>query len=270
MRRMFLVLGVALLVVVSAAPVSAARKPRPPANDTISGATAVTLGQSLDFSSVGATSSASDPQACDGSGPTPGPFTETIWYAYTATDARAVFADASTFDYLAAIFVLADLGAGLQVVDCSAFPATVNFTTSPGVTYYVMIGSLPETPGGGTGIFTLAEPLVVSLTVDPEAALDAKTGLATVTGTIMCSQPAAFAEVDVRLSQAIGRFIIRGFGFAEPTCTPAPSAWSADVVADNGSFSGGRATVDASAFACADVKSTCDDDFVSTTVRLRR
>jgi hypothetical protein len=267
MRRMLIVLAVMAMVLATAAPASAARKPPKPANDELGSATPVTLGQSIDFSSVGATSNASDPGSCNGSGPTPGPFTETIWYSYAAPDARTVFADASTFDYLAVIFVLADTGSGLQVIDCSAFPATVTFSTTPGVTYDVMIGSLPDTPGGGTGVFTLGEPLILSVSVDPNASVN-RDGVATVTGTISCSVPADFAEVDVSLSEPIGRFIIRGFGFASPACDATPATWSADVVGGNGTYGSGRATADVTAFACTGP--SCDFDSVSASVRLRR
>ena len=268
MRRALFVLAVLALVLATAAPAAAARKPPKPANDELSSATPVALGQSIEFSSVGATSNASDPGSCNGSGPTPGPFTETIWYSYAAPDARTVFADASTFDYLAVIFVLADTGSGLQVVDCSAFPATVTFSTTPGVTYDVMIGSLPDTPGGGTGVVTLGQPLTVSVAVDPNGSVDGKTGTATVSGTITCDEPADFAEVDVQLSQAVGRHILRGIGQAFPACDVTPTAWSVAITADNGIFGGGRATADVTAFGCTGP--SCDFDSVSASLRLRR
>lgn len=134
-------------------------------------------------------------------------------------------------------------------------PGRVPFGATVGQTYHIL--AFDDTPGagnGGTLRFFLAEappPPEVHLAVDPTGRVNARTGVATVTGTFSCSgAPAAF--INVTLSQHVGRIVtIRGFGFAEVTpCDRAAHAWSVDVRPDSGKFAGGPASVAANIFAC--------------------
>jgi hypothetical protein len=111
-------------------------------------------------------------------------------------------------------------------------------------------------------------PIEVSLTVNAAGKVNPKTGEATISGTIACSRTADFGEVDVTIRQSIGRFTIHGFGFAAPECGPTPTDWFASVVGENGKFGPGRASAEASAFACD--ASSCGDDSIVTSVRLRK
>jgi hypothetical protein len=75
-------------------------------------------------------------------------------------------------------------------------------------------------------------------------------------------------EINVDLSQRVGRVTIRGFGGQSAgSCPTSPTPWSIDVQGENGKFLGGAAQVNAFAFACGALE--CADDFVSRTVRLR-
>jgi hypothetical protein len=107
----------------------------------------------------------------------------------------------------------------------------------------------------------------VALTVDPIGHFDA-TGAVTVNGTVTCGGDASSATVFGSVRQAVGRFVVTGFFAAEVTCDDTIQAWTAPVVTDNGRFAGGRATVDATAFACSPV--TCVGATVEQPIRLRR
>ena len=57
----------------------------PPANDSVSNATPLTLDVPVEFDSTNATIAASDPTDCNGShGPWPGPYHASVWFTFTA------------------------------------------------------------------------------------------------------------------------------------------------------------------------------------------
>jgi hypothetical protein len=95
-----------------------------------------------------------------------------------------------------------------------------------------------------------------------------KAGTALLTGTVTCSDVAEGTFLEVQLSQRVGRFTIRGFGFGETTCGPEPSEWWAEVQGDNGRFAGGHATAMVFAGACDAFR--CSETQVTVNVRLRR
>jgi hypothetical protein len=267
MRRVPIVAAALVLAAATAAPTMAAKPAPRPTNDEPSTAIDVGLDESVDFTTTRATTASSDPTDCEGSGPVAGPFTETIWYRHTATADGLVVADAGTFDYLAVIFAFEQTATGLIQIDCSAFPANVTVGVTDGTTYLFMVGSLPETPGGGTGQFTLAEGLQVSLTVDAIGRVD-KNGVATISGTVACSSTTDFLDVNVVLDQSSGRFNVHGEAFASADCVAGEDVpWSVQVVGVNGRYSSGSAIVDAFADGCA---LSCAGDSVAATVRLRK
>jgi hypothetical protein len=123
------------------------------------------------YDSTPMTESAADPAACPDP-EFPGPFSNTMWFSYTpARDALTtidvnsfVSSDGST-DFLAIVFVYAQTGGGLELVACSAFPATVTIPADAGTTFLIMVGGLSasavpdEDPGlldrGGTFDLTI-------------------------------------------------------------------------------------------------------------------
>lgn len=101
------------------------------------------------------------------------------------------------------------------------------------------------------GAFEFNDYGTVTLTLNPNAAVNAKTGVATLTGTIKCS---ASTEVvlDVGTSQTqkiTGRFtaIIQAQGTVSvPACGTSPSSWSVALTPATGKFEPGTATGTAS------------------------
>lgn len=97
------------------------------------------------------------------------------------------------------------------------------------------------------GAFEFNDFGTFTFTIGPNIAVNPKTGVATVTGTIKCSK-LGFANLAVGLSQtqkAIGRFttIIQGASATSvASCGTAPSSWSATVTPGSGKFENGTAT----------------------------
>jgi hypothetical protein len=87
----------------------------------------------------------------------------------------------------------------------------------------------------------------VSLTLNPNVALNKQTGVATVTGTIKCSRSTSLL-INVELSQTqktSGKFttIVKARSDANiPACGPTPSSWSTTVTPQSGKFESGAAT----------------------------
>lgn len=71
-----------------------------------------------------------------------------------------------------------------------------------------------------------------TLTIGPNVAVNAKTGVVTLTGTIACSKPTIVGQIDVEVSQTqktTGRFttIVKATGIADGLeCQTGPSSWS--------------------------------------------
>jgi hypothetical protein len=241
--------AVALLALGGVAPVLAAT---PPGNDTY--ATRVVIG-SLPFSdtvdTTAATTDALDAEAialCE-----PVPTDASIWYELTATEDGPLLIDASAADYSTGILVLSGSPGAFVFEGCSA--GSDLFYASAGVTYTVLVFDFQGDGGGNGGTVTVSVGDVppaptLELAIDPVGSFNAKTGSATVHGTITCTGDAGKAFIMVSLSQSIGRIKIQGDGFAEFTCDGTVQPWSAPIESLAGKFAGGRATVAASAVAC--------------------
>lgn len=97
------------------------------------------------------------------------------------------------------------------------------------------------------GAFEFTDFGVVTITLGPNVAINAKTGVATLTGTVRCSRPAAIT-LDVAMSQTqriTGRFttIVQAGGQASvSTCAASASSWSVTLTPQTGKFAPGEAT----------------------------
>lgn len=100
------------------------------------------------YDSTSMTSSAADPDAC-AEPEFAGPFSNTMWFSYAPARNALTMVDVNSFvssdgstDYLAIVFVYAQSTSGLDLVACSAFPATVFIPAEAGTTYKIMVGGL--------------------------------------------------------------------------------------------------------------------------------
>ena len=101
------------------------------------------------------------------------------------------------------------------------------------------------------GAFEFNDYRTITLTLDPNASVNVKTGVAIVTGTIKCSATTAVA-FDVTMSQTqktTGRFteIVQAQGnVSVPACGTTLSSWSVALTPASGKFEPGAATATAS------------------------
>lgn len=240
----------------------------PPSNDVFGGATNASLGFFETLDTTDATTDADDQEANTFCG---APATDaSVWYAFTPTSDSGVIVDVSGSDYSAGVIVVSGAPGAFDLVTCG--PGAVVFFAGAGTNYYVLAFD-DQFDGGGNGgslqiSFNVAPPPpTVDVTVDPTGRFN-KDGTATLSGTFTCAD-ADFVEIFGDVSQAVGRFTIRGFFgfFASGSCDGTPQHWTADVFADNGTFKGGRSLAVTFSFACGPVQ--CADGFGSQTVQLK-
>jgi len=244
----------------------------PPSNDTVAGATPITA---LPFFDEVDTSEATTDQAeLDAIAPCAVvPAVErAVWYvAQVTTDAAAVRTEVSDSDYSAwiAVFVGEPTAAGF--VGCA--PDFVEGPVTSGQTIYLMVfGDTIGDPGSTLRISIEAVELpTVELTIDAIGAVDAKTGVAQVSGTYTCTGDVAFVDVSGTLRQRAGRVFVQGpifFQSTEPVCDGSAITWESEVIAPLGLFKGGKATTTVSAFACTE-NFDCAETTVEVEVALR-
>jgi hypothetical protein len=264
MRRTLIPVAILVMLAGAASPVAAATHPK---NDLPSGAIAISaaLPQTFTQDTTGATVSRKDDFGC-GAG---GIDQATVWYTFTPSSDMTVLVDATASSYAVGVNVFVGSADASHLAYCSNSELVLNAVA--GTTYYLMFADVDgDTINGGTLNVTLTvapPPISIALTVDPTAQLSNNGAVATLTGTITCSGTAQFDEVDVFLSQAVGRFTVTGFGATNPPCGPSPTSWSVDVTGQSGRFGGGTISAQVSAFGC-DLFS-CGNAFVQTTVKAR-
>lgn len=242
----------------------------PPGNDTYTGSTVV---DALPFTdqvdTTQATTDADDDalaSQCEG---VPA-WDATVWYQVTPDEDTTLVADFSGASYSAGGFVATGSPGSWTLVTCG--PVGVVWGATAGVTYSLVVFD-DQTDGAGTGgvlnltVDTAPPPPAIDITVNPTGTFNPKTGSATLTGTVTCTGESEFAFFELQLSQAVGRFIIRGFTGSDVTCDGTTRPWTLEVLGDNGKFSGGKAVNVAFAFACG--RFLCGEDFEETKVTLK-
>jgi hypothetical protein len=258
-RTALLLLTVPALVVLAASPAIAQ-----PANDDFDSATVVPgLPFTDQVNATEATTAADDPE-CAGQG-------ATVWYSFTPTEDLRVEANTFGSDYDTTLSVYTGAPGALTQIACNddaagSVQSRVRFDATAGETYFFMVGSFASGPGGNLtfNLDVAPPPFELGLTIDPVGSVVPSKGVATISGTVTCSEP-ALVEVQGRMEQRVGRLLITGFFSTFVECTPPATAWSATVEGENGLFVAGRAQVDAVAFAFEEGASA----EASATVRLR-
>jgi hypothetical protein len=282
MPRFVALLAALLLLALSAAPVSAARPARPPANDDIS--TPIVIGTfpyTNSQSTVGATTGATDPTYCGI--PEVGQDRATVWYSYTPTEATAGSIGATTYgsDYDTTLYVGTPDGAGgINLIGCaddtgSTAQTAVRFDAVAGQTYLFMVGTCCGTqfegPGGGNLVFNLdvAPPAMrVDLRVQPTGTFT-RDGTAIIRGTLSCTAPGDLGSiVIVELTQTAGFQTVQGVGFLDVAGCPGENIpWEMEVVAEGGTFTGGP--VDAQVITAVCNLFECGSQTIDLKIRLR-
>ena len=89
------------------------------------------------------------------------------------------------------------------------------------------------------GAFEFTDFTTVTITIDPNATVNATNGAATVTGTIKCSRAGDQFGVFVELKEEKGTKLVQGSGGAGVSCTTTAKPWSAVVTSEIGAFDAG-------------------------------
>jgi hypothetical protein len=149
----------------------------------------------------------------------------------------------------------------------------VAFFAAAGTTYYVLAIDDQFDGGGNGGLMSISfneapPPPTVDITVNRFGTVNARTGVATISGTYTCTN-GDFIDVFVDARQNVGRFAILGSGgfFDFGTCDGAPHTWAADVFPQNGKFAGGKTLTLNFATSCGIFE--CGFGFVEQKVQLR-
>lgn len=246
--KLFAAAAMALSMLGSYAPAALAA---PPANDTISGATVVTIGYSELLDTSEATTDADDAQLNTFCG---APATDaSVWYQLEGTD-EGVIVDVSASDYSAGVLVGTGTPGALDILTCG--PGAVAFFAYSGTTYYILAID-DQFDGGGNGgtlnigFHAFPPPPTVEITVNRYGRVNARTGIATISGTYTCTN-GDFIEVYGDARQQAGRFTILGsFGYFDfGTCDGSPHSWEAAVYPLAGKFAGGKALTVSFAYSC--------------------
>ena len=192
-----------------------------------------------------------------------------VWYSYTAPADQLVIVDVSASDYSAGVLVGVGSPGSLAIVACG--PGTVGFSATSGQTYAILAidDQLDGVGNGGTLQLSVTEappPAAIDIAVDPIGSFNAKTGTATIGGTVTCTA-GAFAFISAEARQAVGRFIVSGFGFSEVLCDGTSQAWSVEIVAQSGQFKGGKTMTLVFGQAC---NFACGFDQEEATIHLSR
>ena len=182
-----------------------------------------------------------------------------VWYEFTPVTEGELVIDTLASDYSVGAFVATGGPGSWSLETCG--PQIIPFYAMPGVTYTLLVFDDQEDGGGNGGqlVFTIDQappPPTIEVSVDPRGTVDARAGVATVTGTYTCAPAEAgmieFAHLDVTLTQRAGRVYIQGGGFLEPlTCDGTEQPWTITTTEwSNGLFKGGKADAQIWAEAC--------------------
>lgn len=241
----------------------------PPTNDTYGGRIVI---DSLPYANSQATSEATtDADDTELNASCGAPATDaSVWYEYTALADGYLFVDTTGSDYTAGLIIGTGAPGTFETWACG--PRGGFFPVFADVTYAILVidDQSDEVGNGGALEFTLEEfipppPPTLALSVDSTASFN-RDGSATVRGTATCEN-ADWAEVNVSLSQRVGRYTIAGWGWTEVPCDGSTHDWSVRVYADNGLFKGGKAASASVIFACG---YDCGFEFVDQIVQLRK
>lgn len=241
----------------------------PPGNDLPSGATPITLSQTVQQDTTEATTDALDAelnQYC-GAPATAG----SVWFSYEDPTGAGLLVDVTGSDFSAgAMIVAGDPEAGGQVVACGPGATATRGDGQP-TTYYVMAFS--DTPGvtGGTlsaSFQELPPAPTVDLTVDTWATAY-RDGSMRLTGTYSCANADYDAFIDGMVTQTVGRTKIQGGFFVYPLdCDGQVHTWEAIATSYNGLFAGGKAASVSFGIACG--LADCAFSVTEQTIQVRR
>jgi hypothetical protein len=196
-----------------------------------------------------------------------------VWYEYTATSDAGFLVDTNSSTYSTGIIIATGVPGSFVLLTCG--PGAVSVPGTTGETYAILVFDYQGDGGGNGGTLNIAvgeipPPPVLDVTIASSGQFNAKTGVATIHGTVTCTGGDEDGKnfIDVQLTQSIGRFRFSGGGFATFACDGSTQTWSAEVVSSTGKFAGGKATV--TLFAVATGSGGSDVVDATATVTLKK
>jgi hypothetical protein len=230
----------------------------PPDNDTYSGREVLTepLPITVMADTSEATTDADDTELNTDCG---APATDaSVWYEFEPLTEGELVLDPLASDYSVGAIVATGGPGSWTLENCG--PGAIPFYAMPGMTYTILVFD-DQVDGGGNGgqlAFTIDQagpPPSIEVSVDPRGTVDARAGIATLTGTYTCAPSEGgtieFASLDVMLTQRAGRVYIQGGGYVEElTCDGTAQPWTITTEWSNGLFKGGKAEAQIWAQAC--------------------
>jgi hypothetical protein len=230
--------GVALtagVVLSTASPAAAA----PPANDDFDNAIEFTA---LPFETTADTTEATvapdDPECI-------GRDEFTVWYRLTLASTTEVTLDTFGSDYDTTLSAWTGDRGSLDLVACNddtgSLQSRIVFTAEAGVTYHLMVGSFPTTPGGNLVLHGQVPPppLQLGVTLNNSGTVTSA-GAAVIGGRVTCSRPSD-VSVTGTLRQQIGSTVTVGSYRATVSCIGS-TAWQATVLGETGTYRRGSAS----------------------------
>jgi hypothetical protein len=269
-------LGAAMAAILVVALSPATAWAAPPTNDSEAGAVEIS---SLPFVDEADTSEATSggPRVCGN--------VASVFYSFSPEENARVQIDLIGSDYDTTLGVYRYTASGNRdVVTCNddrfGLDSGVRFRARAGTTYYVIVGiccgfQRSGGPGGGSLVLSATEVVHADLEFELDVAggtADAETGIATLTGTVTCTERSVvFREGNLRQVRQ-GIFVARGYVFLEAVCTPgAATEWSVEVDTETGIAFGSGAAVLVSFYEAATDgwrDTVVDDDVANETITL--
>jgi hypothetical protein len=276
MRSIRRSLGVVAAVVLLAALSPTTALAAPPPNDSEAGAVEITA---LPFVDEADTSQATSggPRVCTN--------VASVFYSFSPEESVRVQIDLIGSDYDTTLGVYRYTASGdRREVTCNddrfGLDSGVRFRARAGTTYYVIVGRCcgfqrSGGPGGGSLVLTATEVVDADLEYNLDVTggtVDAETGIATLTGTVTCSERSVGWREGTLRQVRQGIFVARGYLYLEAVCTPgAPAEWSAEIDTETGiAFGPGSASVVSSYQAATDGwrDNVFDEDVADETITL--
>lgn len=234
-----------------------------PTNDTIPGAVAINLGDTVNQDTTEATT---DQQDADLNANCGAPFTNaSVWYTYTAAADGAVLLDMTQSDYSGGFLVFEGAPTVDSLITCG--PGLAGIQAVTGTTYTIMVISDTATNGGNLVLSLTKAPPPPRVRVDIARRGQFDRGDAMIHGTYTCRR-AEFGFVGAKITQRVGRFRITAFGEKEIRCDGVKHNWRLQMRSDTGLYGPGHARVEAFLFGCGLFE--CDQSRAVERVRLVR
>ena len=224
---------VALVTVLVTPPAFAA----PPDNDDFDAATSISALPFTDTVDTTEATTADDDPDCFGNG-------YSVWYEFTPSEDLTVGATTSGSDYDTTLSAYTGTRGSLDQVACNddsdGLQSRILFEAIAGTTYWLMVASCCDSPGGQL-VLTVEElgpPVTLGLSIRSTGTVN-RSGVATIRGSVTCSRP---VEVDLvgSLRQAQRRSVSLGYSSTRVSCDDTES-WSLRVQGETGAFSPGTA-----------------------------